>query len=925
MPRERKFSMALNNLGLGFVFTAKNLATPTFRQVNREFQQTAAATDAGAARIEQSMKVLQAGFLVTAAGAAALGGSLALANAAGKFEQGIAGVAAITRATTKDLAALRETAIEAGIKTQFSPTEAIEGLKNLGQLGLNAKDSMKVLQPALALAAGSLGQLGVAEAANLAGQSMRAFNLEAKDAGFAVDKMLRATNSFALSAGELPLALGIGARGATALSASLDDVIISLGLVKNVMPSAERASTSVAVAMERLARKQSQQKLQTLLGVNAVEKATGTFRPWLDIVEDMSKATAKMTPVQASNAMQMIFGARAAGGISAMLKQLRDGVKTSTGEIVKGSKAIAYYRKTMSGAGGAAKDFADKMLDTFEGQKTLLKGTLQTMAVVFGESFAKVLKPLVKTFTDALNFILKVWNKMPMGIKKGLSAFILAAGAITTMVGAILLAKGAIALLGVSLGGIIGMVGSVIASLWPLWLAIGAGILIIQALKVAYGKNIGGIVEWARTGFEKVKLFFEAMVQLFNRGAFSGAVLKELEKAGNQGIESFAIQVYVVFNRIKNFFTGLARGFAVAIEANKPVFEAFVRALRALGEAFSFVMTKADPEKNVKRFKAWGAVGADIGTIFARVAEVLAVAMTTSIRVVTGLVTGMGIAWKLLGPVLETTWTQLGLLWDSFSEIFVMLGLVTNTASDSGATWQALGTTIATVAGAIATAIMFVGNIVRAALYPVITMVKIVMSLFSAMWGIIEGGVMVVAGLLTGDWAAAWMGAKKIVFHVINAVLQVFGHMIEGIAGTVSSIAAVFGKKWDLGGIVRDYRKQLSGGLMGALGVEAVVRSAEPSKPAARPVARTFGRSLAGQEVKGYGALAMRRVEAAQEAGFSQEQVDQLVTAIKEQGSASFTIELDGEVLAQGTADANKRGAQRAFLAQPVMGAAWRR
>lgn len=909
--------MALNNLGLGFVFTAKNLASPTFRQVSRDFQQTASQTDAGAAQINRSMQTLQAGFLVTAAGAAALGGSLALAEAAGKFEQGIAGVAAITRATTQDLAALRNAAIEAGIATQFSPTEAIEGLKNLGQLGLNAKDSMEVLQPALALAAGSLGQLGVAEAAALAGQSMRAFNLEAGDTAFAVDKMLRATNSFALSAKELPLALGIGARGATALSASMDDVLISLGLVKNVMPSVERASTSVAVAMERLARKQSQQKMQTLLGVSAIDKAKGTFRPWLDIVKDMSKATSKMTVIQASNAMQTIFGARAAGGISAMLKQLKDGVKTTTGEIVKGSAAIDHFRKVMLQSGGAAEEFKNKLLDTYEGQKTLLKGTLQTMAVVFGEAFAKVLKPLITTFTNSMNFILKVWNKLPMGFKKALAAFTMAAGAILTVIGVVMLAKGAIGLLGISLGGIISMVLGVIASLWPLWLAIGAGILIIKAFQVAYAENFGSMVDWARSAYDKVALAFNALVQLFEKGGFSGAVLKELEKSKNQGIEAFAIHVYVIVNRIKNLFTGMADGFAKALKGNRAVFETFMRAVRGLGEAFGFLESKSNPKENIASWKTWGKVGATIGTIFARIAEVITTGLTFAIRILTGYVNGFKASWTLLGPVLDTTYHQFGMLWDSFSEIFEMLGLVTNMAGDTGGIFETLASTISFVAGIIVSAVTFFGNIIRVVMWPVITVIKGVISIFQGMAGIIEGIVYMVGGLLTGNWAAVWMGAKKIAFSAVNMIINLLGHLIEGIAGMVSSIAAVFGKKVDFAATIREYRKDISKGLAGTFGVETEIRAPSPAKPVTtRPARRAFA-SPAVQQFRG-SMLGRKRVEAAEEAGFSDEQIEKLVDAIKEQGSPHFTIELDGNVLAEATKESAQREATRGFTYSPM-------
>ena len=47
--------------------------------------------------------------------------------------------------------------------------------------------------------------------------------------------------------------------------------------------------------------------------------------------------------------------------------------------------AIEALRREMSDAEGTAQGFREQLLDTFEGQKTLLRGTLQTFAVVLGE------------------------------------------------------------------------------------------------------------------------------------------------------------------------------------------------------------------------------------------------------------------------------------------------------------------------------------------------------------------------------------------------------------------------------------------------------------------------------------------------------------------------------------------------------------
>src|SRR5690606_31677059 len=141
---------------------------------------------ASAARMAASFRNIAVGFGALAAGGAAVGSAFALANQAGKFEQGLASVAAVAQASTQELGLLRAEAVRAGILTQFSPEEAALGLRNLAQAGFNARESVELLVPVLDLAGGSLGELGPQEAAGLAAQAMKAFGVATADAALAV-------------------------------------------------------------------------------------------------------------------------------------------------------------------------------------------------------------------------------------------------------------------------------------------------------------------------------------------------------------------------------------------------------------------------------------------------------------------------------------------------------------------------------------------------------------------------------------------------------------------------------------------------------------------------------------------------------------------------------------------------------------------
>ncbi len=190
----------LNNLGLGFVFTARDLASAKMSALEKRFSSLDDRVTGGTDRMTGAFRQLGIGIGIFTAGAATVAGAFALADAAGKFEQSIAAVAAVSGATAKELEQLKNAAINAGIETQFSPTEATIGLRELAQAGYNAQESMKLLRPVLDLAAGSLGELTPQAAAGLAAQALKAFGIRMNDAGSSVDRMLQALNVFALNA-----------------------------------------------------------------------------------------------------------------------------------------------------------------------------------------------------------------------------------------------------------------------------------------------------------------------------------------------------------------------------------------------------------------------------------------------------------------------------------------------------------------------------------------------------------------------------------------------------------------------------------------------------------------------------------------------------------------------------------------------------
>lgn len=637
--------MALNSLGLGFVFTARDLASRTMRRVGNNFNVMSKKTAAGAKGMGVAAAAGAAGIGLMVAGVAALGGGLALANQAGAFEQGIAKVGAISRATADELEMLSQRAKQAGIDTQFSPTEATEGLSNLAAQGFNAAQSAELLGPALDLAAG--GQISIADASATTAAAVKVFSLSMDEASLAADQLLRISNVTALQAKDLQLALGTVSRGAVATKQSIDEMLPSIGLVKNTGVDASVAASSVSSALQFMAKNAKSFKK---IGVEVTD-AQGKFRPFMDIVLDADKALSEKFPNAAdktAKALQLFgrFGVTAFTGIS---EQVNAGIPDATGKILKGAEAVQFLRDSMTGAKGAAAEFKDALLNTFEGQKTLLKGSLQTLGIELGETFAKAFKPIVSAVIDVVNRVIKFIGSIPGPVKDALGKVILIFGALATAAGGGILVSlvfGAIAAAAETIAIALAIAAGALAAVGAV---VGTIVLAFKGYQIAMEGAEKKTNFFVRT-WQKLKLAFTAVMALISGKPVSKEVVDDLQKAENAGVLAFVQSVGRLIRRVKLFVGAVQLGFRTVMKTARPVFDALFEAFEGLGESLGFMgegFNKAAGSPIQKFIRA----GAVVGTVVAKVILFIVRAITLIVRWVTGFVKGVKSAFQTFEPV----------------------------------------------------------------------------------------------------------------------------------------------------------------------------------------------------------------------------------------------------------------------------------
>lgn len=893
--------MSLNSMGLGFVFTARDLASGTISDLERRFASLDQRVGLGADRMQRAFSQLGTGLALFAAGTAPIGAALSLADAAGSFQQSVAAVGAVSGATAQELDDLRNAALSAGVATQFSPTEASLGLRELAQAGFSAAESISLLLPSLDLAAGSLGELSPQQAAGLASQAMKAFGLSTADAAISVDRMLQSVNVFALNASELPLALGTASRGAQALGQSLSETLIALGLVKNVIPGVERASTAAAVAMEQLADPRAQAQLRAV-GVTAVD-TQGRFRAFLDVLGDLAPALDRMSEAHRSAFLLKTFGREALGGVNAILTQLTAGMRTTTGSMVHGAEAIRYLRQQFEAAGGTAAQFRDKMLATFQGQKQLLKGSIETLVIALGEPFAEVLRPAVTAVVTAVNTLLNALQQLPAPVKRALAGAVLALGGLVALVGAALAAKAAIAVFatglqfaGLSAAGLSALLGPMLAGL----LAVGA---VVAGFVLAFRANLGGLADFVHRLVDRVVLAFRGFVQLFEQGGFSGAVREELGRADNAGLKEFLIRVYQFVYRVQRLLQGIGEGFSLAIEAARPTFEALVDALGRLGDAFARVSSgaaNAAAQIPSERFAAFGRV---VGQIAGVLVELFVGALTLVIDAVSTFIDGFRIALELLSPVFSGLRDALGRVFDELGQLASALGFTSGEGERASGVFEALRTAaqfVGFVVGHVAAAISAaIGAMVRFVLNQVGSLLTVFRGLVRFLSSVID----LVGALVTGNWAQVWVGFKKVVLNALNLLAQSLLAFVETLTDLVDTIAGVFGADLGASDAIRRLRRDIEQGLTG--GVEEVTAGVNVT-PAKAP----FPPSLAAVNAP-MPAVAALQLQPTQS-------FPQSVAPRSPSPPVVVHLQVDGATLATAVHDADRDNAARSFSPLPT-------
>lgn len=346
----------------------------------------------------------------------ALGGAFAYAvGAAAKFDKQMSAVSAATHASAKDMDLLRTAALKAGADTQYSATQAAQGIEELSKAGVNTADILNGgLKGALSLAAA--GGLDVAEAAETAASAMTQFKLKGSEVPHIADLLAAGAGKAQGSVHDMGAALNQSGLVASQMGLSVEEATGTLTAFASAGLLGSDAGTSFKQSLLMLANPTEKAKgLMKDLGINAYD-AQGNFVGMAKLAGQLQKQLGGLTQEQRNSALATIFGSDAIRAASVLYQNGEAGIQ-------------GWINKTNDA--GYAAETAAKKTDNLLGDVERLKGSLETLAIQSGSGANSGLRIMAKAANELIDQFGSL-NPMVGGtitVLAGLSGAALLAGA----------------------------------------------------------------------------------------------------------------------------------------------------------------------------------------------------------------------------------------------------------------------------------------------------------------------------------------------------------------------------------------------------------------------------------------------------------------------------------------------------------------
>lgn len=297
------------------------------------------------------------------------------------FEAAVSKLSAILGVGKDEMSELVEQARQLGATTIFTAQEVAELQTELAKLGYGQQEIKNMTKDVLLFAQATGSSL--ADAASLAGASLRMFEKDTKDTQDFVDKMAASTNKSALSFSFLQNAMSTVSPVANAFGFKIEDTLALLGQLANA-------------------------------GFDASSAATATRNILLNLA-DTNGVLAKSLGKPVTNLDELITGLRTLneGGIDlATSLELTDKRSVAAFQtFLKGADNVLKLRDALNNADGTAQQMAKTMGDNLSGDVKSLSSAWEDFMININNGQG-ILRTAVQGITTLVRKLSEVWSKM---------------------------------------------------------------------------------------------------------------------------------------------------------------------------------------------------------------------------------------------------------------------------------------------------------------------------------------------------------------------------------------------------------------------------------------------------------------------------------------------------------------------------------
>lgn len=281
------------------------------------------------------------------------------------FEQGMAQVQAISGATGNELQALTEKAKEIGATTQWSASQAAEGLQYLSMAGWDTQSMLDGLTPIVNLATASTENLGTVS--DIVSDALTAFGLSAKDTTEFCDVLAATMANSNTNVAMLGETFQYAAPLAGALGFSMQDVATAAGLMANAGIKASVSGTALRTLFANMGEKIELTGQAFGKTTISTKNQDSSMRELNDIIVDLRKGFQQMTEAEKTANAETISGKTGMSGLLAVMNATDEEFNSLRNNIINST--------------GATQKMAEVMGNTTQGKVNAFKSKLEALGI----------------------------------------------------------------------------------------------------------------------------------------------------------------------------------------------------------------------------------------------------------------------------------------------------------------------------------------------------------------------------------------------------------------------------------------------------------------------------------------------------------------------------------------------------------------